>query len=75
MKKFLAISLLLLTGCGGHTSPWGHFFVRSKIDGYKVCISKGQLDPLCISQPFTSPIDADILARELNRDMEGHWEK
>lgn len=72
MKKSIAIlSLLFLTGCiSFHPS---HFYVKSFNDGYRVCVSTG--DIVCFSKPYSDPIHAKILTEELNRDMEGNWEK
>lgn len=76
MKKAIAvISLLFLTGCGQYYTVNGHFYIKSVWNGYIVCVSNNNDTPVCISKPINDPRDADIIVKELNRDMEGNWEK
>lgn len=57
---------------GGYESPKGTFFVKSDDNGYRVCIKHGE-PTLCVSKAVKSPVDADALTKQLNRDMEGNW--
>jgi uncharacterized membrane protein HdeD (DUF308 family) len=66
------IVLLILTS--GVVRASTHFYVRSESNGYSVCIDHGHVT-VCIGKPFIDPTDANIIVKELNRDMEGNWEK
>lgn len=51
-----------------------NFFVRSTDTGYRVCIKHGT-PTTCVTKDFSSATDADILAKQLNKDMENNWER
>ena len=75
MKKAAAIlSLLFLTGCTIQTTATKQFYVKSGYHGYYVAINTNDKD-VYVSKAFSDPRDADIIVKELNRDMEGNWEK
>ena len=71
----IATLLIGMLGCSASRSK-KQFYVASTSEGYRVaveaCCYPGTV---YISKPFSSPVDADILVQELNRDMKDSWDK
>lgn len=80
MKKLLGVtalaSILWLSGCVGGRSL-RQFYVASTNEGYRVAVDvcSTNYGTVWVSKPFSSPVDATILAQKLNRDMAEDWNK